>query len=181
MYKFIVSCYYWPNAKFGLRLKDLTVADEPGRPEDEIVRPQAAERPRLYELTVERRQTPRRRVRFEAELKTGLSILDVDGPETTQSLIFFGETLDLSSGGIAVILPSTQIDERFCDGSQNLRISLYLPLATVAMDVNLVRCVPLNPANLNKGYLLGGKIVQIEANKLEFDRYLSKTLGMSPA
>jgi hypothetical protein len=181
MYKVIVSCYYWPASKNGLRLKDLTVADDSEKPRANIDRPQVGKQPRLYELTVERRQTPRRRIRCEAELTANLAILDVDEPETTQSLIFFGETLDLSSAGISLVLPSTQIDERFCDGSQTLLIQLYLPRAIVGLEVSLVRCVPLNVHNLNKGFVLGGKITQIHANKSEFDRYISTTFGLSNA
>jgi len=181
MYKFIVSCYYWPVSKNSLRLRDLTVADDYEIPWANNELSQVGNRPRLYELTVERRQTPRRRVRCEAELTTNLAILDVDEPETTQSLIFFGETLDLSPAGISLVLPSTQIDERYCDGSQSLNIQLYLPRAIVGLEVSLVRCVPLNAANLNKGFVLGGKITQVHANKPEFDRYISTTFGLSNA
>lgn len=181
MYKFIVSCYYWPSFKNQLRLKDLTVAKDSEKPQANIEPAQVGKRPRLYELAVERRQTPRRRVRCEAELTANLAILDVDEPETTQSLIFFGETLDLSPAGISLVLPSTQIDERFCDGSQKLLISLYLPRAIVGLEVSPVRCVPLNASNLNKGFVLGGRITQVQANKSEFDRYIATRFGLSNA
>ena len=181
MYKFIVSCYYWPVAKNGLRLKALTVVEDCEKPRANVEGLPVGKRPRLYELTVERRQTPRRRIRCEAELTANLAILDVDEPETTQSLIFFGETLDLSAAGISLVLPSTQIDQRYCDGSQRLQVQLYLPRAIVGLEVSLVRCVPLNASNLNKGFLLGGKITQVQANKSEFDRYISTTFGLSNA
>jgi hypothetical protein len=179
MYKFIVSCYYWPVAKNGLRLKALTVVEDCEKPRANVEGLPVGKRPRLYELTVERRQTPRFRARCEAELAANLAILDADETETTQSLIFFGETLDLSAAGISLVLPSTQIDERFCDGSQRLLIQLYLPRAVVELEVSFVRCIPLNASNLNKGFVLGGKITQIQANKSEFDRYLSTSFGLS--
>jgi hypothetical protein len=162
-------------------LRDLTVADDYEKHWANNDFPPIGKRPSLYELTVERRQTPRRRIRCEAELTTNLAILDVDEPETTQSLIFFGETLDLSPTGISLVLPSTQIDERYCDGSKRLQVQLYLPQAIVGLEVSFVRCVPLNVYNLNKGFVLGGKITQVHANKSEFDRYIATTFGLSNA
>ena len=181
MYKFIVSCYYWPVSNNGLRLRALTVDNNSEMPWGHNDLLEIGKRPRLYELTVERRQTPRRRIRCEAQLTATLAILDVDEPETTQSLIFFGETLDLSPAGISLVLPSTQIDERYCDGSQRLQVQLYLPQAIVGLEVSFVRCVPLNVSNLNKGFILGGKITQVNVNKAEFDRYILTTFGLSNA
>ena len=60
----------------------------------------------------------RLKVKCEVELLADLSLLDTDAGEPRESLIFMGQTSDLSTAGLAMVVPSMIIDERFCDGVQ---------------------------------------------------------------
>src|SRR5215203_3095458 len=112
MYKFIVSCYYWPTGRQGLKLRALKIKKE---------RAQTGNGPnytRIGRLTsldhlasIERRRMRRLRVKCEVELVADLSLLDSEVQNAGSSLVFLGRTHDLSAGGLGMVLPSTIIDE----------------------------------------------------------------------
>lgn len=177
MYKLIVSCYYWPAGVRGLRLRNLTLKQNlnetgltPSRPE------------RLTSLdtlaAIERRNVRRLRVKCEVELAATLSLLDNDAFDEDSKLIFFGQTSDLSAEGLAMVLPATIIDERFCSGLNKLKLSLHLPDGVVGLEVSPVRCERLTDAYSVHGYLLGTKITNVE-NRGSFERYLDGVSGQS--
>ena len=120
----------------------------------------------------DRRRAPRLKARCEAELIASLSILDVTAEQSNDALVFLGQTKDLSTQGVALVLPSTLIDERYCSESNSLTVSLRLPEGRVGLEVNAVRCEPLNPGNKGRGYLIGAKILRITSHAKEFDLYL---------
>jgi hypothetical protein len=177
MYKLIVSCYYWPAGVRGLRLRNLTLKQNlnetgltPSRPG------------RLTSLdtlaAIERRNVRRLRVKCEVELAATLSLLDNDAFDEDSKLIFFGQTSDLSAEGLAMVLPATIIDERFCSGSNKLKLSLHLPDGVVGLEVSPVRCERLTDAYSVHGYLLGTRITNVE-NRGSFERYLDGVSGQS--
>jgi hypothetical protein len=177
MYKLIVSCYYWPAGVRGLRLRNLTLKQNlnetgltPSRPG------------RLTSLdtlaAIERRNVRRLRVKCEVELAATLSLLDNDAFDEDSKLIFFGQTSDLSAEGLAMVLPATIIDERFCSGSNKLKLSLHLPDGVVGLEVSPVRCERLTDAYSVHGYLLGTKITNVE-HRAPFERYLDSVSGQS--
>ena len=157
MYKFIVSCYYWPAGE-RLRLRAL------------IIKEQFASLDKLAS-SIERRRMRRLKARCEVELVADLSLLDNDVQGADAPLIFLGRTHDLSAAGLGVVLPSVIIDERFCTGMNRLNLSLDVPDGPIELEVCPVRCEPLNGLYSGKGYLLGTKITRIE-NQDQFDRYL---------
>ena len=167
MYKFIVSCYYWPTTAPGLRLRSLIIKEQLGR------------RTTLDKLasSIERRRMRRHKAKCEVELVANLSFLDADELGADSSLIFLGRTHDLSAGGLGMVLPSTTIDERFCSGSNRLNLSLHVPDGVINMEVSPVRCERLNGPYFGQGYLLGTKITSV-ADRAKFDRYLD-TLASS--
>ena len=166
MYKFLVSCYYWPTGERGLRLRT------------SMIKQQSGETGSLDKLasSIERRRVRRLKAKCEVELLANLSLLDVDVQGSVSSLIFLGRTQDLSATGLAMVLPSTIIDERFCSGANRLNLSLYLPDGVIGMEVSPVRCERLNGPYFGHGYLLGTKITNVE-DRAQFDRYLDKLLG----
>ena len=178
MYKLIVSCYYWPAGVRGLRLRNLTLKQE--------VQDTGPISSRLGKLTslnklassIERRSVRRLRVRCEVELAATLSLLDNDAPDEDSKLIFFGQTSDLSAEGLAMVLPATIIDERFCSGSNRLKLSLHLPQGIVGLEVTPVRCERLTDAFSVHGYLLGTRITNVE-QRASFERYLESVSGQS--
>jgi hypothetical protein len=121
--------------------------------------------------SIERRSTRRLRVKCEVELAANLSLLDNDAYDADSNLIFFGQTSDLSAAGLSMVLPATIIDERFCSGSNRLKLSLHLPDGIVGLEVTPVRCERLNETFSDRGYLLGTKNTNIEQRE-SFERYL---------
>jgi PilZ domain-containing protein len=173
MYKFIVSCYYWPAGERPLRLRTLTLkGDQSGKGLDYFP---ISKLTRLDHLTsaIERREMRRLKVRCEVELLADLSLLDTDAGEPLESLIFMGQTSDLSAAGLAMIIPSMTIDERFCDGDNRLNLSLHLPDGVIRLEVTPVRCERITGANSSQGYLLGTKITDVKQRD-RFERYLER-------
>ena len=172
MYKFIVSCYYWPAGEFPLRLRQLTLKlDEIGNRFDFPI----SKLTRLDHLTssIERREMRRLKVKCEVELLADLSLLDTDAGEPLESLIFMGQTSDLSSAGLAMIIPSTIIDERFCDGDNRLNLSLHLSDGVIGLEVTPVRCERITGVNSSQGYLLGTRITDVKQRE-RFERYIER-------
>ncbi|HET9528132.1 MAG TPA: hypothetical protein VFO99_18290 [Pyrinomonadaceae bacterium] len=173
MYKFIVSCYYWPAGERPLRLRTLTIkVDEIG---NRIPYFPISKLTRLDHLTssIERREMRRLKVKCEVELLADLSLLDTDAGEPLESLIFMGQTSDLSAAGLAMIIPATIIDERFCDGDNRLSLSLHLPDGVIGLEVTPVRCERITGVNSAQGYLLGTKITDVKQRD-RFERYIER-------
>jgi len=172
MYKFLVSCYYWPAGE-RLRLRALIIKDQG---EETGNGPDYSRIGRLTGLdqlasSIERRRMRRLKVKCEVELVAGLSLLDNDVQNTESSLIFLGRTHDLSAVGLGMILPSTIIDERFCSGSNRLNLSLHVPGGVIGLEVSPVRCERLHGPYTGQGYLLGTKITNVD-DRDQFERYL---------
>jgi hypothetical protein len=172
MYKFIVSCYYWPTGHGGLRLRASIVKQlrETGNSLD------YARQGRLTSLeklasSIERRRLRRLKVKCEVELVANLSLLDNDVDCSDSSLVFLGRTHDLSAAGLGMVLPSTIIDERFCSGTKRLNLSLHAPGGVIDLEVSPVRCERLSSPYAGNGYLLGTKITNV-GDRARFEKYL---------
>ncbi|HSD47827.1 MAG TPA: hypothetical protein VLB87_14460 [Pyrinomonadaceae bacterium] len=183
MHRLIVSCYYWPARAGRLRLRNLTLKQQlPGAPGNIA----SAEQPLIRRLTsldklasaIERRSMRRLRVKCEVELAANLSLLDNDAYDADSPLVFFGQTSDLSATGLAMVLPATIIDERFCTESNRLKLSLHSPDGIIGLEVAPVRCERLTDAYSVNGYLLGTKITNVE-HRESFERYLESVSGNS--
>src|SRR5215213_9367781 len=132
MYKFIVSCYYWPAGERGLRLRASIIKQLTGETGHGLNYPRLG----LTSLdnlasSIERRRMRRLRVRCEVELTATLSLLDNDVQNCESSLIFLGRTHDLSA-------------------------------AVIGMEVSPVRCERLKGPFVGQGYLLGTKITNVD-------------------
>jgi hypothetical protein len=174
MYKFIVSCYYWPAPEGRLRLRSLQIRSNRRRIAKNLDYSQVA---RLISVdntssSTERRRATRFKAQCDAELTASLAILDTDAPSVDDSLLFMGRTMDLSAGGLALVLPSTVIDERYCGGSARVHLLLHLPTGTVSLDINPVRCEPITVRDTSTAYFIGAKILSIDDNRDEYDNYL---------
>jgi hypothetical protein len=178
MYKLIVSCYYWPAGARGLRLRSLTLKQNVT--ETGLIPSRTERVTSLDKLasSIERRSVRRLRVKCEVELAATLNLLDNDACDEDSRLIFFGQTADLSAEGLAMVLPATIIDERFCSGANRLKLSLHLPEGIVGLEVIPVRCERLTDAYSVNGYLLGTKITKVE-HRNSFERYLESVSGQS--
>jgi hypothetical protein len=174
MYKFIVSCYYWPATEGRLRLRSLQIRSNRRSSEKSLDYSQVA---RLISVdntssSTERRRAPRFKAGCDAEVTANLAILDIDAPSVDDLLLFMGRTTDLSAGGVALVLPSTVIDERYCGESARLHLLLHLPTGTVSLDISPVRCEPITVRDTSTAYFIGAKILSIDDNRDEYDSYL---------
>ena len=180
MYKFIVSCYYWPAGERGnasaLRLRTLNIKrqiDETGRRLSSLFPVNRLTSLDQIASSIERRGMRRLKVKCEVELLANLSLLDADAGEPLESLIFMGQTSDLSAAGLALIIPATIIDERFCGGDHRLNIALHLPEGVIGLEVSPVRCEQVTGINSTRGYLLGTKITNVKQRD-QFERYIER-------
>ena len=177
MYKFIVSCYYWPAGERGLRLRASIIKQlaETGYGLDFA---RLGRLPSLDKIasSIERRRMRRIKARCEVELTATLSLLDNDVQNCESSLIFLGRTHDLSAAGMCMVLPSTIIDERFCTGANRLNLSLHVPGGVIGLEVSPVRCEKLAGPYAGHGYLLGSKITNVD-DPAKFESYLETLSG----
>lgn len=180
MHRLIVSCYYWPARAGRLRLRNLTLKQQLSGGQDSPERSLIRRLTSLDKLAsaIERRSMRRLRVKCEVELAANLSLLDNDAYDADSPLVFFGQTSDLSAIGLAMVLPATIIDERFCTESNRLKLSLHSPDGVIGLEVAPVRCERLTDAYSVNGYLLGTKITNVE-HRESFERYLESVSGNS--
>jgi hypothetical protein len=181
MYKFIVSCYYWPAGEHNLRLRALIIKEQR---EESRNGPNYSSVARFINLdqlasSIERRKLRRLKARCEVELMASLSLLDNDVQNSEPSLLLLGRTHDLSAGGLGMVLPSTTIDERFCSGTNRLSLSLHLPAGVIRLEVSPVRCERLSGPYIGQGYLLGTRITKVN-DRDQFDQYLDTLSGAKP-
>lgn len=173
MYKFIVSCYYWPAGERRLRLRASIIKEQFAETGYGLDFARLGRLPSLDKLasSIERRRMRRIKARCEIELTATLSLLDNDVQNCESSLIFLGRTHDLSAAGMCMVLPSTIIDERFCTGTNRLNLSLHVPGGVIGLEVSPVRCERLVGPYIGQGYLLGTKITNVD-DPARFESYL---------
>jgi hypothetical protein len=179
MYKFIVSCYYWPAGERPLRLRASIIKKQLPESGYGLDFARLGRLPSLDKLasSIERRRVRRLKTRCEIELMATLSLLDNDVQTGDSSLVFLGSTHDLSAAGMCMVLPSTVIDERFCTGTNRLNLSLHVPGGVIGLEVSPVRCEKLIGPYASQGYLLGTKITNVD-DPIKFETYL-ETLSVS--
>lgn len=178
MYKYIVSCYYWPAGEGRLRLRAFTIKSDSEGTGNGLHSSQGIRLTRVDQLasSIERRRTRRLRVKCDAELVADLSLLDSEAELAAEPLVFFGQTRDLSATGLGLVLPSTPIDENYCEETNLLKLSLHLPGGVVDLEVNPVRCFPLDEQDTGSGYLMGARIISV-GDYEEFEKYLDSFSG----
>ena len=174
MYKIIVSCYYWPVVEGPLRLRAIRITTNRRKPRTRLDASKVAGLKSVdtSSLSMERRSANRLKAGCDAELTTSLSILDSDAQLSSESLVFLGRTVDLSSKGLSLVLPSTPIDQRYCDKEARIQLSLHLPKGAVKLEVSPVRCVPLDEEDTALGYLMGAQILSSARDKAEYEDFL---------
>ncbi len=94
-----------------------------------------------------------------------------------------GHTLDLSSTGLALIVPAIRIGEHYLAGDERkLHVKLELPTGPVEMKVATVRYEGLDESREATGYLIGARITEMsDQHRASYDSYISKLLKRAPA
>ena len=92
-----------------------------------------------------------------------------------------GHTLDLSSTGLALVVPAIRIGEHYLtDSDRRLHVKLDLPSGPVEMTVTAVRYESLDESQEESGYLIGARISEMaDSDRASFEAYVTKLLGGS--
>jgi hypothetical protein len=118
-----------------------------------------------------RRHSKRVRARLSFTLSLSDPRVSTNGSRRLPALN--GHTLDVSSTGLALIVPAIRIGEHYLAGSDHrLYVKLELPNGAVEMKVVAVRYESLEDES---GYLIGARIVEIsDSDHASFDEYVSR-------
>lgn len=117
----------------------------------------------------ERRGASRYGAQLDARLLFQISVEPTNGSSNggasgaaPHTLRLVGHTRNISETGLAFIVPTLRIGDRFAHviGSQ-LRITLYLPSGHVEIRATPVRYEQLPPGDAERGYLIGVKIIEM--------------------
>ncbi len=90
-----------------------------------------------------------------------------------------GHTLDVSTTGLALIVPAIRIGEHYLAGAdRKLHVKLELPTGPVEMKVATVRYESLEDSREDTGYLIGARILEMsDADRMSFEKYVAKVLS----
>lgn len=121
-----------------------------------------------------RRRTRRARVRLNFTLSLADPRTSSNGLRRLPSLK--GHTLDISTTGIALVLPAIRIGEHYLVGDdRRLHLKLELPNGPVELTLVPVRYESLEDDAEESGYVVGAKIVDL--NEVERSRFHESVQG----
>ncbi len=94
-----------------------------------------------------------------------------------------GHTLDISSTGLALVVPAIRIGEHYLAGAdRKLFVKLELPTGPVEMKVATVRYESLEESRDESGYLIGARISEMsDQDRASYLSYIAKLLKGQPA
>ena len=89
-----------------------------------------------------------------------------------------GHTLDISSSGLALVVPAIRIGEHYLAGAERkLFIKLELPTGPVEMKVATVRYESLEESSEETGYLIGARIIEMsDADRAKYNAHIAQVL-----
>ena len=115
---------------------------------------------RLREFLRDRRCARRYNVRLTCHVKFAKAKFAKNGSHGVASIE--GHTRDVSSDGLALILPAIRIGDQYLAGENHqLRVRLQLPTQTVEMQAVAVRYDSFADEGLGAGYIVGFRITQL--------------------
>lgn len=90
-----------------------------------------------------------------------------------------GYTLDVSTTGLALIVPAIRIGGHYLAGSdRKLHVKLELPNGPVEMKVASVRYESLED---NSGYVIGARILEMsDPDRVSFDKHVAQVMRQQP-
>ena|SRR6266496_4485899 len=94
-----------------------------------------------------------------------------------------GHTLDVSTTGMALVVPAIRIGEHYLTGEdRRLHVKLELPSGPVEMIMVPVRYESLEEDQIESGYLIGARITEMsETDRAHFRNYVGGFRGTGPA
>ena len=116
-----------------------------------------------------------RRVRTRLTFTLSLSDPRVNSNGSRRLPKLDGHTLDVSTTGLALIVPAIRIGEHYLAGADRpLYIKLELPSGPVEMKVATVRYESLEDES---GYLIGARILEMsDPDKVSFEKYVARLM-----
>lgn len=132
---------------------------------------------RLRRFIGNRRRSKRVRARLTFTLSLSDPRVNSNGARRLPSLD--GHTLDVSSTGLALVVPAIRIGGHYLAGAdRKLHVKLELPSGPVEMKVATVRYESLED---DTGYLIGARILEIsDTDRVSFEKYVAKVMAHQP-
>ena len=119
----------------------------------------------------------RRSRRVRARLRFTLSLSDprVSSNGSRRLPKLDGHTLDVSTTGLALIVPAIRIGEHYLAGDdRKLHVKLELPTGPIEMRVASVRYESLED---DSGYLIGARILEMsDTDRSSFEKYVGRVM-----
>lgn len=127
-----------------------------------------------------RRHSKRVQARLPCTISLSDSRLGSNGSRRIPTLN--GHTLDVSSTGLALIVPAIRIGEHYLAGDERkLHLKLQLPIGPVEMKVSTVRYESLEEGSEESGYLIGARIAEMsDQHRASYNSYIAKLLKRAP-
>ena len=124
-----------------------------------------------------RRRCKRVRARLKCKLSLSDSRVSSNGSRRLPTLDC--HTLDVSTTGLALIVPAIRIGEHYLAGDdRRLHLKLELPSGPVEMKVATVRYESLEDSAEDSGYLIGARILEMsDGDRASFEKYVAKILS----
>ena len=132
---------------------------------------------RFRQFVGDRRHARRVRARLPFTVSLAGPAKNQNGSRRMSSLK--GHTLDLSSTGLALIVPTIIVGEHhLVNENRNLNVRLELPDGVVEMQVTPIRYESLDDHRTETGYLIGARIVSIdETDQARFMKYVANLMS----
>ncbi|HXT61512.1 MAG TPA: PilZ domain-containing protein [Pyrinomonadaceae bacterium] len=125
----------------------------------------------------ERRQSPRLDANLQARLEFSVLLREADAAASgvQHMRAVAGHTVNLSTGGLAVMLHAQQIDEQYLSGGEgSMSIELDLPNGGSIE----IQATPVRAQKREDGYLIGAQISAMSERDRElFEEYLREIAG----
>ncbi len=121
----------------------------------------------------ERRQSPRLEANLQARLEFSVLLREADARSGVQHMrAVAGHTVNISAGGLAVMLYAQNIDAQYLNGGEgSMSIELDLPNGGSVE----IQATPVRHEKRDDGYLIGAQISDMSERDRElFDEYLSE-------
>jgi c-di-GMP-binding flagellar brake protein YcgR len=131
---------------------------------------------RLRQYAGDRRHARRVTTRLDFTLSLVGPALSSNGMKRVISIK--GHTLDLSSTGLALIVPSIIVNEHHLVGeNRNMYVTLEFPDGPIELNVTPIRYERLDEHPTETGYLIGVKLSKVEGTvRSRFQDYVSQLL-----
>ena len=131
---------------------------------------------RLRQYAGDRRRAKRVQARLNFTLSLVGPALSSNGAKRVISIN--GHTLDVSSTGLALIVPTIIVNEHHLVGeNRNMYVKLELPDGPLEINVLPIRYEKLEDHPTETGYLIGAKLGNVEeGDRARFSEYVSAAL-----